>query len=95
MNSGTSKWLHGLLAALIGGAAGAAQTSLGVLVIAPEKFTVGPILWKTLITIFVLSILTGIQFAAAYLKQSPVPTESIEVTQTQTTTVTATPTDKP
>lgn len=94
MNKGTEKWVMGLLAALIGGAAGAAQTSLGVLVIAPEKFAIGPVLWKTLITIGVLAVLSGLQMAFAYLKQSPVPTETVEITATQTATVTSTPSDE-
>lgn len=94
MNKGTSVWLSGLLAALIGGSAEAVFAGLGVVVLAPEKFEVGPVLWKTLIVLTVLSVLSGIKSAAFYLKQSPVPAQSLEITATQTTTLTATPSDE-
>jgi len=94
MNKNTANWLHGLFAAFIGGSSGMMEVSLGVLIIAPEKFDIGPILWKTLLTIFVLGTITGAKVMFAYLKQSPLPTESVEIIATQTTTVTATPTDE-
>lgn len=95
MNKNTYVWLHGLIAALVGGSSEMLASSLGLVIIAPEKFEIGPQLWKTLLVISVLTILSGAKVAAAYLKTSPIPAESIEIQETKTTTVTATPTDKP
>ena len=96
MNKDTKTWLHGLIAALIGGFASAMDSGLALMIIAPDKFNLGPALWKTLGTVTVLGILSGLKVMFAYLKQSPVPTDSIEVTKTtvQSTTVTATPKDE-
>lgn len=70
------KWLYGLLAAGIGGFAGAVDSSLALMVIAPEKFNLGPNLKTTLWTALVLGALTGAKCAFAYLKQSPLPAPS-------------------
>jgi hypothetical protein len=93
MNKDTAAWLHGLLSGFIGGFAGAVDSGLALIVIAPQTFNLGPALWKTLGTMTVLGVLTGLKVAFAYLKQSPVPSDFIEVTatQTKTTIVSTTP----
>ncbi len=66
-------WAYGLLAAVIGGFAGAVDSGIALIIMAPETFNIGPGLHKTLLTIAVLGLLTGIKFGVAYLKQSPLP----------------------
>jgi hypothetical protein len=68
-------WKHGLLAALIGGFASSMDSGLALIVIAPDKFNLGLDLWRTLLTMLVLGLLSGAKVAAAYLKQSPFPLE--------------------
>ena len=70
MNS-KQMWFHGLAAAFIGGAASALSSGLGLMLVMPDKFNLGPAIATTLKTMCVVSLLTGIQTAAAYLKQSP------------------------
>ncbi len=67
------KWLHGLLAAAVGGFAGMTKSALLLVIVAPEKFSLGPDLRRTLLAILVLAVLSAAQFASAYLAQSPVP----------------------
>lgn len=64
-------WLHGLVAAFIGGAATMLSSSLALMVMNPEQFNMGPQVWHTLRTVLVLGLISGAQTAAAYLKQSP------------------------
>ena len=64
-------WLHGLVAAFIGGAATMLSSSLALMVMNPEQFNMGAQLGHTLKTVLVLGLLSGAQTAAAYLKQSP------------------------
>ena len=66
-------WIHGLLSAFIGGAANALYSGITLLLAAPNEFNLGAALKKTLLTILVLALLSGIQTAAAYLKQAPTP----------------------
>lgn len=66
-------WKHGLLAAVIGGFASSIDSGLALIVIAPDKFNLGIDIWKTILTMLVLGLLTGAKVAAAYLKQSPLP----------------------
>lgn len=58
-------WIHGLLAAFIGGAA----TGLAAAIVAPESFNLHDGLSK----LAELATVSGILQAAAYLKQSPLP----------------------
>lgn len=69
------KWFHGLVAAFVGGCAGAFDSGIALILIAPETFNLNKDLTKTLMTVAVLGLLTGLKCAAAYLKQSPVPPE--------------------
>lgn len=94
MNKGTQTWLHGLIAGFVGGFASAVDSGLALMVIAPDHFNVGKDLVRTLGTVLVLGTLTGLKVAFAYLKQSPVPADFVEVTSTQTTTVSSTPKDE-
>lgn len=64
-------WFHGLVAAFIGGAAGALSSAIGLMIMKPEVFNLGPQLPDTLKTAAVLGLLSGAQTAFAYLKQSP------------------------
>lgn len=68
-------WLYGLGAAFIGGAAGAIDSGIALIIISPETFNLSAGLHKTLLTVAVLGLLTGIKFGVAYLKQSPLPRE--------------------
>jgi hypothetical protein len=71
-------WVHGLTAAFVGGFAGAVDSGIALILIAPETFNLSSGLRKTLLTVSVLGLLTGIKFAAAYLKQSPNPWQGEE-----------------
>lgn len=73
MNAYTSKWIHGLSAAFVGGVASAVDSGLALIIIAPDQFNLNKGLAKTLLTISVLGILSGAKLAFAYLKQSPLP----------------------
>jgi hypothetical protein len=83
MNSPARKWLHGLIGGTIGGAAGAIDSALALIVLDPEKFNLGAGLKKTLMTAAVLGLLTGVKCAFAYLKQSPIPPESDSTPETK------------
>ena len=69
------QWLYGLGSAFIGGCAGAIDSGIALIIIAPETFNLSTGLRKTLITVLVLGLLTGAKTAAAFLKQSPLPRE--------------------
>lgn len=75
MSNETRRWLFGLVAAFVGGLAGALDSGLALMMISPAEFNLGEGLIKTLGTVGVLGLLTGIKVAAAYLKQSPLPRE--------------------
>ena len=75
MNKSTQVWLHGLLAALIGGGASAVSGGIANVVVDPKDFNVsgGLIhLMEVAGTAFVVGAFISV---AAYLKQSPVPPE--------------------
>jgi multisubunit Na+/H+ antiporter MnhB subunit len=76
MSTGKIAWVHGLGAAFIGGAAGALEAGLVLIVMAPDKFNLGKDLVRTLGTVAVFAVLSGVKLAAAYLKQSPLPAQS-------------------
>lgn len=73
MRTTVQKWVHGLVSGFVGGMAGALDSGLALLVIAPQDFNLGPALKKTLLTVLVLGFLTGLKVSFAYLKQSPLP----------------------
>lgn len=73
MNLKTKRWLYGLLGGFIGGVATVFDSSLALMVIAPDKFNLGPGLQTTLLTACVLAGLSGAKIAFAYLKQAPLP----------------------
>jgi len=73
MTKPTRKWVYGICSGFVGGMAGALDGGLALIVISPEDFNLGPQLKKTLVTMLVLGILTGLKIAFAYLKQSPLP----------------------
>lgn len=68
-------WLHGLVAAVIGGGASAVTASVSASLIAPDKFNLS----GQLVNFFELAgisfIINGFLSAMAYLKQSPIPSE--------------------
>lgn len=66
-------WIHGLAGGVIGGAAGAAESALALLVIDPASFNLNDKLGRTLLTVLTLGVLTGVKVGLAYLKQSPLP----------------------
>lgn len=73
MKATTRRWAYGLTSGFVGGMAGALDSGLALLIIAPADFNLGPQLKKTLVTVLVLGVLTGAKVAFAYLKQSPLP----------------------
>lgn len=75
MRTKVRRWLYGLASGFVGGMAGALDGGLALLIIAPQDFNLGPQLKKTLLTVLVLGVLTGLKVAFAYLKQSPLPPE--------------------
>jgi len=88
MESSTRKWIHGLGAAAIGGGASAVTAGVTVSAIRPDSFNFAGQVWPTLELMGVLFVVNGIMSAFAYLKQSPLPLESIEVQETKTVTIT-------
>lgn len=75
-----SKWVNGLLGALIGGFAGALDSGFALVLIAPDKFNMDAGLAKLLTGMGVFAVLSGIKVAAAYLKQTPLPEPDPETT---------------
>lgn len=83
MSLAARKWWHGLIGGFVGGAAGAIDSSMALMVLVPDKFNLGPGLRQTLETAVVLGLLTGIKCAFAYLKQSPLPPEGSDNGETK------------
>jgi hypothetical protein len=73
MDKVKSLWLHGLVAAFVGGFAGAMDSGLVLLLVAPNEFNLGRKLWHTLLAITILAALSGAKVSFAYLKTSPTP----------------------
>jgi len=69
----TKRWLHGLMAAFVGGFASFIETSLILPAVAPESFNFGPNLFRTVFTIVLFGALAGAKLAFAYLAKSPTP----------------------
>lgn len=97
MNKNTSAWLHGLLAALIGGGASAVTSGVVLPAISPNSFNFAGQLLPLAKVMLGMFLVNGAISAFAYLKQSPLPAQTLEIseTTTQKTTLTATPSDKP
>lgn len=74
-------WIYGLMAAFIGGAAGAIDSALALIIVDPKDFDLGPNLIKTIKIALVLGLLVGGKMAFAYLKQSPLPKEELNQTE--------------
>lgn len=72
-HSRTDYWRYGLASGFVGGFASMVESSLALLIIAPEKFQLHGGLWLTIPTILVLAVLNGIKLAMAHLRQSPLP----------------------
>ena len=68
----TAKWLYGLIGGIVGAMAGSMDSTLALMVVAPETFNIHA-LWKTLSTGTILGGLAGLKIACAYLMKSPVP----------------------
>lgn len=68
-----NKWFHGLVAAVIVGASTALESGVLLTIVAPGEFNLNDGFFRLLISVGVLSGLSGVKAAAAYLKQSPVP----------------------
>lgn len=93
MTQSTSAWFHGLFAALIGGGASAVVSGVTVSAIAPQSFNLSSHLLQTAELTLTLFVTNGLLSMFAYLKQSPLPAESVTVTETKTATVAVTPSD--
>jgi hypothetical protein len=90
-------WFHGLVAAFIGGGASVISSGFALMIMKPDTFNLGPQLLITVKTVAVLGLFSGIQTAAAYLKQSPlwdgvVERRTITDSQVHTEEVTQEPT---
>lgn len=76
-------WFKGMIAAFVGGGAGAVSNGFGNMLVAPDQFNLshpGKLL-ESIATSFVVS---GVVTMMAYLHQSPVPQERTTITQTVT-----------
>lgn len=82
-------WFRGLLAAFIGGGAGAVAAGFICVVQTPKEYNFDQGLNKLLVMIFGTFLVSGIVSAAAYLQRSPLP-ELEEVTSTVTVKSTTT-----
>ena len=68
-------WLHGLIAAFIGGGASAITSGFVASQLMPDRVNLGAGLFLTLKLIGATFVISGVLSAAAYLKQSPVPND--------------------
>lgn len=81
-------WLHGLLAAFIGGGAAAVSSGFVAVMQTPEQYNLQgglPNLIRMVAGVFVIN---GLIISAAYLQRSPLP--QLMEKETQTTTITKT-----
>jgi hypothetical protein len=75
MTKNTKLWLHGLLAALIGGGASAVSGGFANLVVDPKDFNLSGGLGHLFETMGVMFVVAAVMSVVAYLKQSPLPPE--------------------
>ena len=66
-------WLHGLVAALIGGGSSGVIAGLAAMGIAPDKFDLNANLGNTFKMMGVVFLMSGVISVFTYLKQSPLP----------------------
>jgi len=66
-------WIHGIIAAFIGGGAGAVSAGFASAMVAPGQFNLGGGLAGLLELMGVTFLVSGALSTFAYLKQSPVP----------------------
>lgn len=80
MRTRVRHWLHGLVAAFIGGGAAAFTATISANIIKPDSFNLTSSLHATLELIGCCFLVNGILNTFFYLKQSPLPPEPDEVT---------------
>lgn len=75
MTNKTRKWLHGLVAAIIGGGAGAVTSGLTSMGFAPDKFNLSDVngIFRLLGLVGANFIVSGIFSMMFYLRQAPLP----------------------
>jgi hypothetical protein len=71
-------WLHGLIAAFIGGGAAAVAATVGANLIAPQEFNLGAQIGNFIKLAGTSFLVNGILNAVFYLKQSPLPPDDPE-----------------
>jgi hypothetical protein len=87
-------WAYGLVAALIGGGAGAVTAAFGAMVLTPGQYGTGGVAgWNSLKLMALTFAVSGVISMFAYLKQSPLP--SVETTTSATITTSKTEQLKP
>lgn len=69
----THKWRRGLASGFIGSFAGSVEAALALIITQPDLFNLNEKLVSTLYSSSVIGILSGVRFAAAYLKEFPLP----------------------
>lgn len=77
-------WLYGLVSGIIGGAATAGTTWVGM--VSASAAGIAGIHTPNLKELGIMMLVSGATFAFAYLKQSPLPAQETVVTQTTTDT---------
>lgn len=86
MTDATSKiWVHGIIAAFIGGGAAAVSASFSTALIDPDKFNMANGLGNMAKLAALTFMVSGILSVMGYLKQSPVPSNWTVTTATKTT----------
>ena len=80
MKASTEKWLYGLGSAIIGGGSAAVTSGLTSMGFAPDKFNLSNAsgVWHLVGLMFANFVVSGILSAFFYLRQSPLPPESID-----------------
>lgn len=81
-------WLRGLVAAFIGGGAGAVASGFIAVAQTPQEYNLRDGLHNLLMMIGGTFVVTGVVSAAAYLQKSPLPELEEVKTESVTTTVT-------
>lgn len=76
LSSRVTHWIHGVLAAFIGGGAGAVSAGFTAAMIDPQKFNLNDQLGNFFKMVGITFVVSGTLTTMAYLKQSPLPAES-------------------
>lgn len=85
-NFAIGKWLYGLIAAFIGGGAGAVTSGISAAWIAPDTFNLSK-MHNMLLLMGASFVTTGLLNGAAYLHQQPLPAFVVDSNTIQTTQV--------